>query len=1060
MPLKKIRAWLLPLVATILTVVVLAASLIPRLIDLDTYKAEILAQVKSSLKRDLQYQTGAFTMRLTPAFTFTGVTIKEKDGSTDFASADRLTVRIAILPLLRREVVLSRIELERPTLRLWRDRQGIFNISDLLTPSGGEAPGIHGVELKKAQIRFTDYAFSDQPVVTELSDTDLFLGRITRGRDCDFRLNGQLASGKTKVPIQLSGVAGIPAAGVPFTSMPVHGKIKTGPVDVGHFWPYYSRFVPFRALSGKLELEANLKGHLDAFKGKTEFRFTGMNLDYPQVFHARLTPKSFKGSCSLELTQRDLDIDHVKADLDGFKVSGKVKLSDLHSGDLRITANASSNSFNLRDYRQYIPYGIIVDGTAHFIEQKITGGVYRLDQGRLDGRVSQILHMERGQNYNVLYIKAHVEDGVVNYGSGIPIFTGVKGQLELSGKDFILKGMTGRFGTSPLTLEGRITDYPLDHPSQYPFTAKVQPRQPEVVWLLGKGISSFTTNAILNLKGEGGTDLYRLSGDSDLATATYAFKDLVAKPAGRTNSVSFSMDFDKDQFRITSLRYQLPPASLSATAVSRYDGPVSFDIRTNQFQSTEVGQLVPMVKKYHPTGMVQLQLHAAGPDMDRLTWSGNVGLAGVTLKPGEKIKPLTGVNGTVKVNGETFETSQLQARLGSTSINGRGVVTGLQNPNWQLNFTSPSVDPADIGFPTGGAPVRVERVQGSISYQKDNLQIASLSGSLGKSSFQVKGSVKDLQQKHTQAELVVGSPYLNPDDIMPLFGGTGGDGQLTLHAHVTATEGKLKDFPFQHLKTTLFYENRVLQLLPFEFNSFEGEVTGRLRSDLTAPARHTLSVTAQKVSAAALLHSLGVKRQEITGAMSLQGDLAVRGETATDFKKSIQGNVKLRIERGSIRKFSTLSKIFSILNVSQLFKGELPDMVSGGMPFNKITGDIAFNNGVASTQNLFVDSNAMNISAVGKMDFVKDEIDLNVGVQPLQTVDKVVSKIPIFGWILTGKDKSLITTYFEAKGRIEDPQVTAVPVKSLAKGVFNIFKRVFELPARLITDTGEVIIGR
>jgi len=107
-----------------------------------------------------------------------------------------------------------------------------------------------------------------------------------------------------------------------------------------------------------------------------------------------------------------------------------------------------------------------------------------------------------------------------------------------------------------------------------------------------------------------------------------------------------------------------------------------------------------------------------------------------------------------------------------------------------------------------------------------------------------------------------------------------------------------------------------------------------------------------------------------------------------------------------------------------------------------------------------VDSNAINISTVGKFDLARNELDLTIGVQPLQTVDKVVSRIPIVGWILTGKDRTLVTTYFEAKGPIEDPRVTAIPVKSLAKGVFNIFKRVFELPARLITDTGEVIIGK
>jgi hypothetical protein len=64
------------------------------------------------------------------------------------------------------------------------------------------------------------------------------------------------------------------------------------------------------------------------------------------------------------------------------------------------------------------------------------------------------------------------------------------------------------------------------------------------------------------------------------------------------------------------------------------------------------------------------------------------------------------------------------------------------------------------------------------------------------------------------------------------------------------------------------------------------------------------------------------------------------------------------------------------------------------------------------------------------------------------------------GWILTGKNKSLITAYFEAKGKLEDPTVRAIPVQSMAKGVFNIFKRVFQLPATLFTNTGEVIINK
>jgi uncharacterized protein YhdP len=160
-----------------------------------------------------------------------------------------------------------------------------------------------------------------------------------------------------------------------------------------------------------------------------------------------------------------------------------------------------------------------------------------------------------------------------------------------------------------------------------------------------------------------------------------------------------------------------------------------------------------------------------------------------------------------------------------------------------------------------------------------------------------------------------------------------------------------------------------------------------------------------------------------------------------------------------LRKFSVLSKVFSILNVSQLFKFKLPDMVSEGMPYTKVDGSLAIKDGIISTEDLFVASNAMNISIVGKNDFINDKLDLTVGIQPLQTVDKVVSHIPVVGWILTGENKAMFSTYFEVKGKSADPNVTAIPITSLGKGVLGIFKRVFQLPVKLFTDTGEVILG-
>ena len=101
----------------------------------------------------------------------------------------------------------------------------------------------------------------------------------------------------------------------------------------------------------------------------------------------------------------------------------------------------------------------------------------------------------------------------------------------------------------------------------------------------------------------------------------------------------------------------------------------------------------------------------------------------------------------------------------------------------------------------------------------------------------------------------------------------------------------------------------------------------------------------------------------------------------------------------------------------------------------------------------------MQISAVGKVDLLKEELDNIVGVHPLHTLDKIVAKIPVAGWLLTDEKGNLITVHFKVDGKWDDPKVTPIPVQSVAQGTLDIFRRLFQLPEKLITDTGEVILG-
>ncbi|OGL44028.1 MAG: hypothetical protein A2W05_06100 [Candidatus Schekmanbacteria bacterium RBG_16_38_10] len=129
----------------------------------------------------------------------------------------------------------------------------------------------------------------------------------------------------------------------------------------------------------------------------------------------------------------------------------------------------------------------------------------------------------------------------------------------------------------------------------------------------------------------------------------------------------------------------------------------------------------------------------------------------------------------------------------------------------------------------------------------------------------------------------------------------------------------------------------------------------------------------------------------------------------------------------------------------------IKDIQVNGMPYKSLKGDFLIKNGIVYTENLFLDGNAMKISAVGNIDIPKGTIDMKLGVQPLSTVDKIVSNIPVVGYILGGKNRSFVIAHFKVTGDIKNPNVESIPVQSLGKGILGIFKRIFTYPEHILS---------
>jgi hypothetical protein len=96
-----------------------------------------------------------------------------------------------------------------------------------------------------------------------------------------------------------------------------------------------------------------------------------------------------------------------------------------------------------------------------------------------------------------------------------------------------------------------------------------------------------------------------------------------------------------------------------------------------------------------------------------------------------------------------------------------------------------------------------------------------------------------------------------------------------------------------------------------------------------------------------------------------------------------------------------------------------------------------------------MESPIYNAVAAGQADLVEKTVRFTLGIQPLETLDTIVSRIPIIGYALTGKDRSFLTYYFEVTGPMSAPHTRHVPFKHLGSGVAGVLKRLFLSPVRL-----------
>ncbi|OGP91291.1 MAG: hypothetical protein A2156_04830 [Deltaproteobacteria bacterium RBG_16_48_10] len=371
-----------------------------------------------------------------------------------------------------------------------------------------------------------------------------------------------------------------------------------------------------------------------------------------------------------------------------------------------------------------------------------------------------------------------------------------------------------------------------------------------------------------------------------------------------------------------------------------------------------------------------------------------------------------------------------------------------------------------VSFQHRKIPVPLSQVEGSFLFFPKQIRFDGLKGRLGDSPLTLSGSIVRIEERGGLGRSVsfqISSSQLDLDLLFPKREETTSHSfekvrdwlsNWSFEGQVDIGQGKYRALHYQELKAEMKTVDGKLFFHPFQSKADGGDVWGEGWIQPTEKGiRFEMKPRISNMEAKAFLRNLFQKGEEqkvlLTGRVHIDKvELRGEGENFQKVKESLNGRLRLEVEHGVIEKFNILAKIFSILNVSQLFMGRFPDLTTKGLPYHQIMANIQFKDGVAFIDDFLVDSDAIKITIFGKIDLGKNLIDAKIGVHPLVTVDTVLSKVPIAGYILTGKDKAFLSYYYEVRGELDDPRIEAVPIKGLGEGFLGIIRRLLETPLR------------
>jgi len=481
-----------------------------------------------------------------------------------------------------------------------------------------------------------------------------------------------------------------------------------------------------------------------------------------------------------------------------------------------------------------------------------------------------------------------------------------------------------------------------------------------------------------------------VNGDVVMDEVSFVIPGFMKKNAGVRSAAHISASVRDKRVDIEHLSYNLDIIRLNGKGAFNPDRTINFDVAMNV---TAIERVAPLFFLEKEGAKGDLDLDIAVRDL-RLplrrmpSIRGFVKINNGFVKLPRLPKPLKEINLNAEFKGNTSEILLERLVCGQTTVGKSSLrVEGLDSPRFSLSLAADTLDFADF---KGGSEFTMS------SIKQDSLLARA-------------------------------------------------EGDLTLEVGALLAE----NITGEHLLATGTFRNRKLSVDRLTSNILGGyaECSGTVDLSNTIPGIG-IQGKIRSMTGGNFLKAFGAGTSAIEGEGAVTGSLQFTGRKRMDFIESLRGNAAIYSKNGTIRKWNLLAKVFSLLNLYDLFRGKI-QFTEAGLQYRKMGATFRIKDGVFATENFVLDSPSMLITGKGSLDGKSKEINGTITVSPLVTIDKTINKIPILRSIVKNKDKGFIYASYDVKGNIEDPAISLNYVQTIGGRTVDTLKNVLTLPVDL-----------